>query len=442
MDSDLKLRIGDRLITISLPCAIIFLYLARTPVMTFGKFFHITAPLAGIFLILFPAAFLAYTIGCKKVCFDGIFIVVLCGLFFMYTLMLHPEYQNRFKDIYKDGQFSAGNVFTLWAGIYLYYLVRLFRGNEHKLYQTMKVLAWVLFFFEIWGFFRREEIYNMGFGYRMEMAAILFILQYLYENKSRIYMFLSFFCLVLALLYGSRASLLGYALFLLVYFIWNRNLTRRTVYFWGLLLGAGLLVSSKAFLTWLYYFLKGRGFVSRTLFRTVVKGNIASSPSRTEIIWPTMIRALKKLPFYKMYGAFGDRTLLSTRYPYAHNFILEILLTFGKVLGGILLLWIFFSFVMIILKDKSELGLLVVIYGCYSLCRLFFSSSFWIEQYFWALLALFVNYYESNREVIAGRLRVKERLLRLRGPKEDSAAGSAIRLGKAGGYRSPEEEKG
>jgi O-antigen ligase len=83
--------------------------------------------------------------------------------------------------------------------------------------------------------------------------------------------------------------------------------------------------------------------------------------------------------------------VLPSRWPYAHNFVLEILLTFGKALGGLFLIWMLVQFIKVIMYHKDENGLLTIAFGSFALCRLMFSSTFWQEPYFWAFLAMLVN---------------------------------------------------
>lgn len=398
MDIYIRIKSSNRDIKISSLCLILFAYLTRRPFLTFGKFFNITSIIAGLALILFLASLLIYTIGTKNICWDGILLILLAAGFFSITYLLHPEYHDRFIDVYNDGTYSAKAVFALWAGIYCYYIFRLFNNNEEKLFETLKAVAYIILFFEIWGFadYNEEYGYDMGFGYRMEMAAIIFLAQYLHNGKSVKYLLLSLLCMVFVVLYGSRASIIGYGVFILVYFIWSKQINRRIVLLSILCIVAGVLASSNSFILLLYNKFSSIGITSRTLYR-IATGTVSKSTARTERIWPVLIEALKNMPLYKMYGAFGDRTLLEARYPYAHNFILEILMTFGWIIGLAILIWMAATFIKIIKKDKGISGLITIIVGCFSLCRLFFSSSFWNEQYFWAFIAMLVNYSVINR---------------------------------------------
>ena len=118
MYRNLKIKLGGKEIDISFLCLILFSYLARRPFLTFGKFFNVTAVIAGLALLLFFGSLIIYTLGARRVCWDGIILVIIMALFFYITYLVHPEYHDRFVDIYKEGAHSAKAVVTMWAGIY------------------------------------------------------------------------------------------------------------------------------------------------------------------------------------------------------------------------------------------------------------------------------------------------------------------------------------
>lgn len=402
MDSYLKLKMPGKEMKISCLSLILFSYMARRPVLTFGEFFGITEIIAGLFLLLFATSFLIFTLGTKRVCWDGIILVIVMIIFFYVTYLIHPEYYDRFVDIYKEGRYSAKNVFTLWAGIYCYYIFRLFRNNDNILFSTLKAIAITILCFEFWGFVSHdaEYGYDMSFGYRMEMAALIFLADFLQKRNKKVDLVFSLLCMAFALLYGSRAVFIGYGSFIVIYFIWAQKLNIRMTFLAILTIVAGILFSSQTVMYFLYTSFSKIGITSRTLYRLAVSGEITQSVSRTTYIYPVLIDALKKMPVFYIYGAYGDRTLLPIWCPYAHNFILEILLTFGWFLGLAFLFWLFITFIKVIKFDKSIAGLITIILGCFSLCRLIVSSSFWIEPYFWGLIAMLVNYSLNNRHRI------------------------------------------
>ncbi|MDO5702340.1 MAG: hypothetical protein Q4G47_03185 [Lachnospiraceae bacterium] len=386
---------GERSGKISLLCLFTFIYFCRYSFLSFAKSFHIsTALVGGLTLILFAVPLFMYTFSdIRHVCIDGILIIGLSYIFFTVTLRVHPEYIDRYLDLYHDGRFSMNMVFSYGAGIYTYYLVRLFSRDGKKLYSLFGQIAYVIVCFDIWIiFFNRTEEYKMGFGYQMEMAALLFLCEYFRESGKLRHCIFSFLCIAAGVLYGSRACILGYVMFILVFAVWRKKTSARP--FSIILLGILAVVVSniQIVMQMVYMFFLRLGLHSRTLYYMAM-GNIlvADDTARQEKIWPVLIDELRRLPFFKMLGAYGDRTLLAEKWPYAHNFVLEILLTFGKALGGLILIWIVVMFIKTVLYNKDESGLLTIVFGCFSLCKLSVSNTFWQEPYFWAFLAMLVN---------------------------------------------------
>ena len=152
---------------------------------------------------------------------DGILLYILCAVFFAVTIEIHPEYMNRFRDIYNDGRFSAYSVFALGAGIYTYYIIRLYNGNADNLYNTFRMIPYIIFFLNLGTLINRSAEYAMDFGYQMEMAAILFLAQYLDEKQKPHKLIFSFVAIFLGVIYGARATILGYVIFIALYMIWK-----------------------------------------------------------------------------------------------------------------------------------------------------------------------------------------------------------------------------
>jgi hypothetical protein len=343
--------------------------------------------LVGFFLTL-----IVYTLSdYRNICWDGILLVILAALFFYITLQVHPEYAGRYEDALHDGRNGARVIFNYGSGIYFYYIIRLFKNDEQKLFNMYKAVAFTILFFDIWAMFNRDVEYKMTFGYQMEMAAILFIMQYLMERKKKGFLILSLFTILLGILYGSRACIIGYVIFIVLYFLWEGHINKRQVFLMALFVIAAIAYSSQTIMTLVYNLFASMGFHSRTLYYIAAGDILSVDQMRQNLIWPVLMDELKNMPLFKMYGAFGDRYLMPTRWVYAHNFLFEILLSFGYIIGGAFLLWMLFQFIQTIRKNKDLNGLMTIVFGSFALCRLFFSSSFWMEPYFWGFLAMLVN---------------------------------------------------
>lgn len=398
---DVGLKTGGLTLRISLLTIFVLLYFCDGSIMTFANLLNInTYVLSLVIGFLWLAMLIVYSIrDLRNICFDGIVLVLLAMLFFYVTKLLNPEYAVIYKNAFNNGRFSVRSVFRFGAAIYAYYHIRLFANKREKLYDIFCLLPYLLFFLNIWTFiFDRTQGYDMDFGYQMELAAILFIAQYLYDKnkKRRLPLILSIICMVVTLLYGARASILGYGIFVFLYFLWDHRMTRQKAIIFVIGLAAILIITSKSAMLMIYNLCLSMGLKSRTLERFIV-GSLSVDASRQDMIWPRLIEVIGDTSFFHMYGAYGDRQFVPTRFTYAHNIILEILLTFGKFFGICIICWITYKLIKVCLTNKDSNGLLTLAFGTFSICRLMFSSSFWYEPYFWALLAMLVNCSKGKR---------------------------------------------
>lgn len=398
---DIALRIGKPC-RISVICAIAFLYITRYSFLSFATSFSLsTALVGGGMMIMFFLFFAYFTLTARKnIPWDGVLLVLSAILFFVVTIRVHPEYQYRYDDAFHGGRFSASHVFTFGAGIYTYYIIRLFKNSGDKLYSLFSVIAYVILFFDIWAaFFRRSEEYSMGFGYQMEIAAIVFLANYLEEKKGKTKLLLSIICMGMGVLYGSRACVIGYVVFAILYLLWKRRFELKLFFLCFMGLIGAIAINIPKFMRFVYDMFSRLGFQSRTLY-LLSKGDImATDTSRQDIIWPAVIKQLKSRPWYSGMGAYGDRTLYSTYYGYSHNIVLEMLATFGILLGGLFLIWMIVQFCKTIIYNRDKNGLMTLIFGCFALGKLFFSNTFWQEPFFWMFLASLINcsYHRKKR---------------------------------------------
>ncbi|WP_270816069.1 O-antigen ligase family protein [Hungatella effluvii] len=396
----LCLVVGARRIEINIIDAVAFLFFTRTSLINFFSFFGIrTYYIAGIVVVFMTALLIIATItDYKNIKWDGVVLIISAILFFSITIRIHPEYQERFDDIYNNGRFSAQSVFSVGAGIYAYYIIRLFENNIEKLYRVFSVIPCVVAIGNIVLIITRVSEYRMDFGYHMSFAAILFMGQYLYIKKNRFTLIFSIGCMLLGVLYGSRACVIGYIVFITMYIIWEKKVTTRKIIIMILFCIVAIALSSPAILMGLYNIFSSIGVKSRTLY-LLATGNVSFDMARQERLWPILIGVLNESPFTKIHGAYADRFFLPSYYPYAHNIALEILITFGKLLGGVILLIMILDYTYVFRNDKGKGGLLVISFGCFSICRLLVSTSFWIEPYFWAFLAMMVNVSKEHKKI-------------------------------------------
>lgn len=403
MDSQINIKVNGRIISLSALSCMVFFYFSRSSFVNLARLLHLsTTWVAGLIMIPFLGILAVYTFGnIKHICWDGIALIAINAAFFIWTIKVHPEYRVRFEDLAHDGRYSAAAVFSLGAGIYAYYVIRLLKKEPEKLYNSFRALAYVIFFLNIWTMLsNRTEEYKMDFGYQMEIAAILFMSEYLYDSKSKNIRKLVFSIVSIAagVLYGSRACVLGYVVFIGLFYIWRGKLNTRQLFIIVLAILVAIAFSSSAIMKIAYNLFNSLGLHSRTLYYLAQGDILAVDTARQDLIWPVLIQELSENSVFKIRGAYGGRYLLKSRWTYEHNLILEILLSFGIVIGSVLIIWVLIKTIKVLRYDKSFSGLLLLVFGSFSICRLVFSSSFWYEPYFWAYLALLVNCSHSIKD--------------------------------------------
>ncbi len=390
----IRFKIGkDAYKDISLLSIITFLYMCKSSFTNCATAIGFSTTItAGVILISALGILLLYTLGnLKGIRFDGIFLILACLAFFAITIEIHPEYSYRYQDIYNEGRFSAASVFGLGAGIYTYYIFRLYGTDVELIYETYKPIPYFIFFLNIPTMLKGSYDYAMDFGYQMELAAILFLVQYLHEDKKKRKLIFSILAMLFSVVYGARASILGYLVFIVFYLIWKKEATVERIIFLGVTIAGALIYNSRIIMMGMYNLISSMGIESRTLYLIATGDILASDYARQDNIWPVLTKLINESSLFKVYGAFGDRYYLSPNYPYAHNMVLEILVTFGKFFGGIILILIVYHFIKTCVRNRGTGGILTLAFGCFCLCRLMFSSSFWMEPYFWVFLAMMVN---------------------------------------------------
>src|SRR5699024_525386 len=93
-------------------------------------------------------------------------------------------------------------------------------------------------------------------------------------------------------------------------------------------------------------------------------------------------------------GLYFDRIVANGSY--AHNLILELLLEYGYLLGGLIIVWLCFYMIRSVYIARKDLDASVVLYTLIAcgFLRLMFSGSYLLnEAGFWLLLGMMLNPY-------------------------------------------------
>lgn len=325
--------------------------------------------------------------------FEGIAVIAATGAVFLYTIYAHPEYHTV---LFEKSEWNIiSNVFNFVSAPFAFYFIRC-QTNLKQLNRDFLIVAYLNFFGNCLGFLKPMdsiggEEYNMLFGYQISFPAILFLWYFFCHRDRWHYLFLSLLAIAEGVFFGSRGCVLGYACFVVLYMLLiEPGITKYKV---ATVAAAGVgayVCTSPTIMLGFYQMLLKLGIHSRTLLRLAL-GEITDDNGRDRI-YATLQRALEKIDLFHGYGAYGDRYLLRAEF-YSHSILYELCITFGVVVGGILILLLAGSLLFIIWRYRKhpQLGLLLA-FGSYSLCRLLFSGSFWYEQMFGAMVGLMVTF--------------------------------------------------
>ncbi len=139
------------------------------------------------------------------------------------------------------------------------------------------------------------------------------------------------------------------------------------------------------------------GYESRTI--SMLKGSELMDTSTREVIYDAATNYIQD-NLFTIQGLFGDRSNIRSEFSYIvypHNMVLELMMDFGFVYGGIISLAFFILFFYSLIKCYQGKKMILSVIGSIVICRLTVSSSFMIEGLFYFLLGLLIS---NNSKVI------------------------------------------
>ena len=232
------------------------------------------------------------------------------------------------------------------------------------------------------------------FGVQLCPFVIMLYPSYLlYHNKSDLIWIIVGFLFLMA---GGRQSFVGFFIGMMVvyYSIRLNHLTIKQLVV-RLMLVLFLLLFIVLLLPYLIVLLGDvvnvMGMDSRTM--DMLTGNELFSTSTRDSIYELSMFYIRS-NLYDIKGLFADRYMLritDSWIAYPHNLILELMMDFGVILGGLFSLIILFKFVLRLVRGNIEKSTIIGIIATSILVRLMVSSSFMIEGCFYTVLGLLFN---------------------------------------------------
>lgn len=234
--------------------------------------------------------------------------------------------------------------------------------------------------------------YDMNAAYNL-LPSIVYLIYWAFEKRKWWYWIAAFLGFVLCVSYGTRGPILAaVVVFVALFVFWTFTGRRRVLkvsILVALILGAWTAFASgmlATFATKLTPLFEELGFSTR-IFDYFLEGNLTIDNGRDKLA-DAVIQAIREKPLLG-YGIMGDRLVLGS---YVHNFVLEVLCSFGLIGGSILLLLCLIVVLRGIFKAKTitDKRFLVVMVTMIFV-KLLFSDSFIIEPYFFLVLGLSIG---------------------------------------------------
>lgn len=273
-------------------------------------------------------------------------------------------------------------------GVYAYSI-----KNKEVLYKLILKSSFVMTFILFLMFFfpAQESDYNMSFSYALLVPTVFHINEW-FENKKIKYLLVSIFEIVGIVIYGSRGALISIAcLFIIKFILSDKNLIKKIS-----TIGITLII-----LMGLYYnfdkiganilgYLAKKGYYSRTL--TLLFSNRISYDSGRFELFRHYFDLIIQKPFLG-WGVLGGWIGKGSG---PHNMIIELLLAFGVIVGGIItLILILLQFRVFFVKDKVTRNL-IAIYMSICIVLFFVSGDFLQKPNFFIFLGLVLGSFKDN----------------------------------------------
>ncbi len=257
---------------------------------------------------------------------------------------------------------------------------------------SVNTLFLLLFFLGNYG----GSEYSMGYSQALVFPTNVLISLYFKNDRKKLTKLVHLVLIVTNILsiivFGSRGAIVSIAFFIIVMFIasdnydFNKKVQRIILILVFLLI---LVVFSKQILQFAVRILNQIGMSSRTLELLVSSGFLTDN-GRMDI-WRVLIEKIKDSPF-AIRGINADQLLQTGFYHnsnYAHNLFLELIYSFGILIGGALSVWFINKFIKTLrtnVQNDQEMIRLLFMSSFFPIC--IWSGSLWNDMYCWVWLAI------------------------------------------------------
>lgn len=230
--------------------------------------------------------------------------------------------------------------------------------------------------------------YSMTFSYYMLLPSIVFIDEYLDRKRLRSFLF-AFITFLLILALGSRGPV--FCIFVFLFLKLARRYSKMTcrklaIVIISLIFGFILLIYSSEILWSINAIFLDFGIKSRTIALFLKEGPIHLSGR--DILFQSVWEAFMENPLLGI-GLAGDRLILNGAY--VHNFFVELLVHYGILFGGFIILVLGYFIIRAFVIINNLNYRLFLIFFSIGFVPLMVSSSYLTDLKFWIFLGIVFN---------------------------------------------------
>lgn len=362
----------------------------------------------GIIIILFLLAIKEKNF---KIKLDSLIIILLSATSFLLSLWINPNYKSVMFD---DNAFNIFKmIFSFHGGIFAYFIVRL-EDNSEDLLHDLKlsiIPVWICYTIKTIDGISFSSIsrisgntivrnYNQVYGFKFLFVAIFLTYMYYKERKKR-FLLLSFIAVGQILLYASRTAILSYVFYIILIVLFenndkNKNYKKALL---GIIIFAGItLITSNTFMMGVSDFCT-KHHISSKIIDSFINNNNHLDGGRV-VLWKKSLTLINSNLFGM--GVYSDHYYLNV---YVHNIILQIFMSYGVLIGLVIVLWLIKTIYTMLFKSCGNNKSLFIIFFSLSFIRLMLSYSFWYDINFWIMLAI----YSINKDEIINNKLIRKK---------------------------------
>lgn len=261
--------------------------------------------------------------------------------------------------------------------------------DKHVFYNEAIQFSRVILIIGSLGFIKMnsEVEYSMSLSYSLLIPLLIQINELAKEFNITNFLF-TIIPLSLFILFGARGPLINIFYFVLILLLRFKDTIqfKKIIYFiLALILSITLVVNFNFILLHLSNFLNSHGIYSRTIYK-IIYGNFSDSSGRDQL-FKYYINLAKDRPILG-WGLLGGWI----RNTGPHNTIIELLLSFGYIIGSILSVFVILAVLRPLWRKKADENNLYEIYASANFTMLFVSGDFLSKYNFFILIFFFLKY--------------------------------------------------